>query len=119
MRLYALSYLRSIFTKNCNLKHNGQVLSGIMVKALAHNGVLVLGDRYNETKNQISISTNFVTSEMVPEFSLHVITPEMEIWKQPFEKLPEKMRDIFYANYDPYWAIFWPGGQVLCRYIID
>ena len=103
----------------CNPKHNSQAFSGIMIKALTHNGVAMLGDKYGKEKHDISISTNFVPSVMVPEFSLHVITPEMEIWKQPFAKFPEKLRDVFDANNDPYWAIFWPGGQVLSRYVID
>ena len=102
------SHLRIISNMKCNPKHNSQAFSGIMIKALTHNGVAMLGDKYGKEKHDISISTNFVPSVMVPEFSLHVITPEMEIWKQPFDKLPEKLRDVFDTNHDPYWEIFWP-----------
>ena len=70
-------------------------------------------------KQEIIRNTKFVYSELVPEFGLHMITPEMEIWHQPFNKLSEKCLNLFNSHHDPYWAIFWPGGQVLCRHIID
>ena len=113
------SHLRTISNMKRYLQHNSQSVSSIMLKALAHNGGTLFRDKYDKKKHEISINTSFVPSAMVPEFSLHVITPEMEVWKQPFDKLPKKVRDAFDANHDPYWAIFWPGGQALCRYIID
>lgn len=74
------------------------------------------GDIFQKRKLQIRKNTQFVRSQMVPEFGIHGITPDMKIWYQPSDKLPN---DFFAKNPDPYWAIFWPGGQILSRYILD
>ena len=75
--------------------------------------------KYDKLKQEISKSTEFVHSQLVPEFGLHLITPKMEIWHQPLNSISEKNSYLFSKGDDPYWAIFWPGGQVLCRYILD
>ena len=75
--------------------------------------------KYDKLKQEISKNTEFVHSQLVPEFGLHLITPEMEIWHQPLNSISEKNSYLFSKGDDPYWAIFWPGGQVLCRYILD
>lgn len=72
-----------------------------------------------EIIQEISSNTKFVYSKMVPEFGLHLITPEMEIWHKPVDESSHQNIDIFKRNPEPYWAVFWPGGQVLCRYILD
>ena len=38
-------------------------------------------------KLDIRKNTQFVKSELVPEFSLHLITPNMEVWHQPSNEL--------------------------------
>lgn len=47
---------------------------------------------------------------LVPEIKLHLITPQCSLWRSPPEDCPVS---------DPYWAFFWPGGQALCRYLLD
>lgn len=75
--------------------------------------------QYLNMKKEICDRTKFVNSELVPEFSLHVITPDMEVWNEPFDQLSEDFRSSFWHSSMPYWAIFWPGGQILSRYILD
>ena len=70
-------------------------------------------------KDEILTGTQFAHSEMVPELGLHVITPDMEVWNQPFDTLSDEFRSAFWHSSMPYWAIFWPGGQILSRHIID
>ena len=74
---------------------------------------------YLNLKDEILKTTKFVNSEMVPEFGLHVITPDMEVWNQPYDQLSEDFRCSFWHSSMPYWAIFWPGGQILSRYLLD
>jgi len=74
---------------------------------------------YLELKDEILKTTKFVNSEMVPEFGLHIITPDMEVWNQPYDQLSEDFRCSFWHSSMPYWAIFWPGGQILSRYLLD
>merc|ERR1712062_954708 len=42
-----------------------------------------------------------------------------EVWKQPYDQVSEEFQSTFWHSSMPYWAIFWPGGQILSRYIID
>ncbi|XP_053109507.1 electron transfer flavoprotein beta subunit lysine methyltransferase isoform X2 [Hemicordylus capensis] len=47
---------------------------------------------------------------LTPEISLRLLTPRCRFWKEKASLWP-------YG--DPYWAIYWPGGQGLSRYILD
>jgi predicted nicotinamide N-methyase len=50
------------------------------------------------------------TAQLVPELKLHLLTPQDKLWNDEWKnhEVPE-----------PFWAIFWPGGQVLSRFIFD
>ena len=50
-------------------------------------------------------------TQFVPELKLHLLCPEHPLWRQKYHE-PE-------SSLDPFWAIFWPGGQVLSRFILD
>ncbi|XP_054632887.1 electron transfer flavoprotein beta subunit lysine methyltransferase [Dunckerocampus dactyliophorus] len=47
---------------------------------------------------------------LTPEIKLRLFTPNCTFW---FER-PE-----LWPFDDPYWAIYWPGGQALSRYLLD
>jgi len=47
---------------------------------------------------------------MTPELELALVTPDCAAYRQKPEKFPFQ---------EPYWAFYWPGGQVLTRYILD
>ena len=49
-------------------------------------------------------------TSLVPELKLHLLTSEDSQW---YSKSSDNGQN------DPFWAIFWPGGQVLSRYILD
>lgn len=48
-------------------------------------------------------------SHMTPELPLYLLTPSCRLYTAKEEP------DLG----DPWWAIFWPGGQVLARFILD
>ncbi|XP_061435013.1 electron transfer flavoprotein beta subunit lysine methyltransferase isoform X1 [Lethenteron reissneri] len=48
---------------------------------------------------------------LTPELTLRLLTPRCPLWTARPETWP------FPA--DPYWAIYWPGGQVLARFLLD
>ncbi|XP_077374154.1 electron transfer flavoprotein beta subunit lysine methyltransferase [Festucalex cinctus] len=59
----------------------------------------------------ISENTNIVEDHnLTPEIKLRLFTPKCRFW---FER-PE-----LWPFDDPYWAIYWPGGQALSRYLLD
>lgn len=47
---------------------------------------------------------------LTPEISLRLFTPRCRFWKERPELWPFN---------DPYWAIYWPGGQAISRYLLD
>ena len=59
--------------------------------------------------------TRLVSTDMVPEIKLHLITNDMDVWRSPFTA----NEGLFTEGDGPYWAIFWPGGQALVRHILN
>lgn len=47
---------------------------------------------------------------LTPEIRLRLFTPECRFWTEKPELWPFS---------DPYWAIYWPGGQAISRYLLD
>ena len=56
--------------------------------------------------NQLRITA----SALVPELKLHLLTPQDTAWNESWKNGEES---------EPFWAIFWPGGQVLTRFLYD
>lgn len=59
------------------------------------------------------IGTALSHPPLVPEVELHLIPPETTL-----ESFRTEHQDI-YGIATPYWAVAWPGGQALARFIID
>ena len=54
---------------------------------------------------------------LVPELRLHLLTSNHPLWhNHPPNHFEEEDEE---RSNDPFWAIFWPGGQVLSRYLLD
>ncbi|XP_062051020.1 electron transfer flavoprotein beta subunit lysine methyltransferase [Lepus europaeus] len=47
---------------------------------------------------------------LTPEIQLRLLTPRCKFWWEKADLWPHR---------EPYWAIYWPGGQALSRYILD
>uniref|UniRef100_A0A8D0H9A9 Electron transfer flavoprotein beta subunit lysine methyltransferase n=1 Tax=Sphenodon punctatus TaxID=8508 RepID=A0A8D0H9A9_SPHPU len=47
---------------------------------------------------------------LTPEIRLRLLTPCCRFWKEKTDLWPFS---------DPFWAIYWPGGQALSRYLLD
>ncbi|XP_065148079.1 electron transfer flavoprotein beta subunit lysine methyltransferase [Paramisgurnus dabryanus] len=62
-------------------------------------------------KTFIVDNTEIVNSRsLTPEISLRLITPNCRFWTEKPELWPFT---------DPFWAIYWPGGQALARYLLN
>ncbi|MEE6477696.1 hypothetical protein FKM82_011594 [Ascaphus truei] len=55
-------------------------------------------------------NTEVVTEHLTPEIRLRLLTPSCKLWH---------LRPELWPYGDPYWAIYWPGGQALARYLLD
>lgn len=47
---------------------------------------------------------------LTPEIQLRLLTPRCKFWWEKADRWPHR---------EPYWAVYWPGGQALSRYILD
>ncbi|XP_071485705.1 electron transfer flavoprotein beta subunit lysine methyltransferase-like [Diadema antillarum] len=61
-------------------------------------------------ESTITEHTMVTTDHMTPEIRLRLITPLCPLWHHNTDHCPFS---------DPFWAFYWPGGQVLTRYILD
>ena len=62
-------------------------------------------------KKQLILTNTIIKSKpLVPEIKLHLIDKTCAWYHQ--SSVPE-------LSCDPFWAVFWPGGQVLSRFILD
>jgi predicted nicotinamide N-methyase len=56
--------------------------------------------------------TSLTSAPLVPEISLHLASDSRHIFQARAEFVPS-------ADWPPYWAFAWPGGQALARHILD
>ncbi|XP_029455873.1 electron transfer flavoprotein beta subunit lysine methyltransferase [Rhinatrema bivittatum] len=63
-----------------------------------------------ELRKFIEDNTEVVSNHLTPEIRLRLLTPRCRFWRASPDRWP-------FA--DPYWAIYWPGGQALSRYLLD
>ena len=55
----------------------------------------------------------------MPEFRLHLVTPDLALWSRPYRRVDGEIGENNENVSDPFWAIFWPGGQALSRFLLD
>ncbi|EFN82101.1 UPF0516 protein [Harpegnathos saltator] len=55
---------------------------------------------------------------MTPELKLFLLTENCPLYREPFVEAKDDDRRLD-AFQDPFWSIYWPGGQVLTRFILD
>ncbi|KAK3083866.1 hypothetical protein FSP39_004344 [Pinctada imbricata] len=65
------------------------------------------GQTYTELIKENTLETR---DHLTPEISLRLITPRSRLWTAREHQLPFP---------DPFWAFYWPGGQILTRYLLD
>ncbi|XP_036889898.1 electron transfer flavoprotein beta subunit lysine methyltransferase [Sturnira hondurensis] len=64
-----------------------------------------------EMKAFLEENTEVTSSgSLTPEIRLRLLTPRCKFWWERADLWPHS---------DPYWAIYWPGGQALSRYLLD
>lgn len=94
------------------------LLKTLSILASGHGGYRTLGSnrsvssgQNNEARAKLILRHTVMSRDhLTPEIGLRLITPECVLWRAREEESPFK---------DPFWAIYWPGGQVLTRFILD
>ncbi|XP_076393063.1 electron transfer flavoprotein beta subunit lysine methyltransferase-like isoform X2 [Megachile rotundata] len=61
-------------------------------------------------------NTEITTNHMTPEIKLYLLTPNCALYHEPVQNILEDNANVFV---DPFWSIYWPGGQGLARFVLD
>ncbi|XP_038627742.1 electron transfer flavoprotein beta subunit lysine methyltransferase [Tachyglossus aculeatus] len=68
-------------------------------------------DRASQLRVFVEENTEVTSAgSLTPEIRLRLLTPRCTFWAG---------RSDLWPYGDPYWAIYWPGGQALARYLLD
>ncbi|XP_071872620.1 electron transfer flavoprotein beta subunit lysine methyltransferase-like isoform X2 [Bombus fervidus] len=73
----------------------------------------------SEVVRAIFEHTEIVRSHMTPEIQLFLLTPNCNLYHTQYERISESKgikRSVFL---EPFWSIYWPGGQALTRFVLD
>lgn len=81
-----------------------------------------LTEKRQDVVRTILDNTEITRDHMTPELKLLLLTENCPLYHEPFinkngdGRLDSLTRTVFH---DPFWSIYWPGGQVLTRFILD
>lgn len=64
------------------------------------------------TKDWMAQHLQWTRDHLTPELNLCLLTEECPLYKVQSDQVPGGLTD-------PWWSIYWPGGQVLARYVLD
>ncbi|XP_043481052.1 electron transfer flavoprotein beta subunit lysine methyltransferase-like isoform X2 [Leptopilina heterotoma] len=75
-----------------------------------------------EIEKVILKNTEISQTHLTPELKLHLLTPNCPLYHASAETIQSTnangaVEKTFFQ--DPFWSIYWPGGQVLTRFILD
>ena len=84
----------------------------MMRQLLRRSGLLQLHQKSSSMVTSDFIDNNLTVSRdhLTPELPLHLLTSSCPLYHSPAPELNLP---------DPWWAIYWPGGQVLARTVLD
>ncbi|CAL7941529.1 unnamed protein product [Xylocopa violacea] len=76
--------------------------------------------RKPEVARAILEHTEVTRNHMTPEVQLFLLTPSCELYNAPFENISEEEEEMKKRVFtEPFWSIYWPGGQALTRFVLD
>lgn len=76
---------------------------------------------HHEVATAILKNTKMTHDHLTPELKLFLLTEDCPLYHEPFDEHTDGKFDSLTRNVfqDPFWSIYWPGGQVLTRFILD
>lgn len=79
-------------------------------------------EEHPDVVNAILKNTEITRDHLTPELKLFLLTKNCPLYHEPLidkyenSRFDPSIRNIFQ---DPFWSIYWPGGQALTRFIFD
>ncbi|XP_033219431.1 electron transfer flavoprotein beta subunit lysine methyltransferase-like isoform X2 [Belonocnema kinseyi] len=74
-----------------------------------------------EIEKAILNNTEISQDHLTPELKLHLLTPNCPLYHAAETSQSTNANQAREKKYfqDPFWSIYWPGGQVLTRFVLD
>ncbi|XP_014610438.1 PREDICTED: protein N-lysine methyltransferase METTL20-like isoform X1 [Polistes canadensis] len=64
--------------------------------------------------------TEITNDHMTPDLKLFLLTPKCSLYYDSFDKIKKKLDQVEIQTLNnPFWSIYWPGGQGLVKFIFD
>lgn len=83
------------------------------------------GEEINIVEKVIEANTEISIDHLTPELKLHLLTPNCRLYNEPISQHGSFVDPSLAHNYkervfhEPFWSIYWPGGQALTRFFLD
>ena len=91
----------------------------ILDSSFSTSYVKAIVSRDFEVVRTILNNTELTKNHMTPEIKLFLLTPNCPLYHEPFQNVLQgsnMKRNVFV---EPFWSIYWPGGQGLARFVLD
>ncbi|XP_076242726.1 electron transfer flavoprotein beta subunit lysine methyltransferase-like [Calliopsis andreniformis] len=78
----------------------------------------IVGSEF-EVAQTILKHTEVTRKHMTPEIRLFLLTANCSLYHEPFQTIlngDQATKNVFT---NPFWSIYWPGGQALARFVLD
>ncbi|XP_046822532.1 electron transfer flavoprotein beta subunit lysine methyltransferase-like isoform X2 [Vespa crabro] len=64
--------------------------------------------------------TEITNDHMTPDLKLFLLTPRCSLYHDPFDKVKKEFDQVEKQTFtNPFWSIYWPGGQGLVKFIFQ
>jgi len=78
-------------------------------------------ENHDDVVNEILQNTEITRNHLTPELKLFLLTQNCPLYHKPVSEREDGRFSSLTKNVfqDPYWSMYWPGGQALTRFIFD
>lgn len=78
-------------------------------------------ETHDDVANEILQNTEITSDHLTPELKIFLLTQNCSLYKSVISECDNVRFSSLTKNVfqDPYWSIYWPGGQALTRFIFD
>lgn len=64
--------------------------------------------------------TEITNDHMTPDLKLFLLTPRCSLYRDPFDRVNKEFDQVEKRTWtNPFWSIYWPGGQGLVKFIFQ
>ncbi|XP_043269416.1 electron transfer flavoprotein beta subunit lysine methyltransferase-like isoform X1 [Venturia canescens] len=106
-------------------KLRNSAILNVEEKRVTKSCKLIFSERQIRVVEKVIVAnTEISRCHLTPELKLHLLTPNCRLYNEPItqETFAHPSSGKNYEErifHEPFWSIYWPGGQALTRFILD